>query len=270
MGAEAREAALSLRRKGLSLDECLEALGTLYPKVSRSGLHRLFQRHGLSRLSRLDPGPGRGKGAFKLYEPGFLHVDLTYLPGIGGERRYLFVAIDRATRLVFVQIRKRKTKREAHAFLEAALEFFPFRIHRLLTDNGSEFTHRFWKRRPGGTKLPHPFEKACRERGILHRLTEPKSPATNGMVERFNRMVKEGAVKTRRFATHEEMENQVELWCGFYNADRRHGGLGRKTPLEEALRWYNQKPELFLKEPTREGVRTFLTYQDCTPNSLFT
>jgi hypothetical protein len=37
--------------------------------------------------------------AFKAYEPGFVHIDVKYLPAIDGEpRRYLFVAIDRATR----------------------------------------------------------------------------------------------------------------------------------------------------------------------------
>jgi len=38
--------------------------------------------------------------ALKTYEPGFLHVDLKYLPQMADEttRRYLFVAIDRATR----------------------------------------------------------------------------------------------------------------------------------------------------------------------------
>jgi hypothetical protein len=37
---------------------------------------------------------------FKPYEPGFQHIDVKYLPQMPDEtkRRYLFVAIDRATR----------------------------------------------------------------------------------------------------------------------------------------------------------------------------
>jgi hypothetical protein len=40
------------------------------------------------------------KKTFKDYEPGFLHIDIKYLPQMPDEtaRRYLFVAIDRATR----------------------------------------------------------------------------------------------------------------------------------------------------------------------------
>jgi len=37
---------------------------------------------------------------FKAYEPGYLHIDVTYLPKINGKRQYLFVAIDRVTRAI--------------------------------------------------------------------------------------------------------------------------------------------------------------------------
>ena len=39
---------------------------------------------------------------FKSYEPGFFHVDIKYLPKIDKIRHYLFVAIDRNTRLVTI------------------------------------------------------------------------------------------------------------------------------------------------------------------------
>ena len=64
---------------------------------------------GLERLVRLSWGLGpQGleiadamppQAAIQTYEPGFLHVDLKYLPQMADEttRRYLFVAIDRAT-----------------------------------------------------------------------------------------------------------------------------------------------------------------------------
>jgi hypothetical protein len=41
---------------------------------------------------------------FESYEPGFIHIDIKYLPQMADEssRRYLFIAIDRATRRVFL------------------------------------------------------------------------------------------------------------------------------------------------------------------------
>ena len=49
---------------------------------------------------------------FKDYAPGFVHVDIKYLPQMAGEtvRRYLFVAIDRATRWVYLRISLTRAK----------------------------------------------------------------------------------------------------------------------------------------------------------------
>jgi transposase-like protein len=58
--------------------------------------------------------------AFKTYEPGFLHMDVKYLPQMEDEkkRRYLFVAIDRATRWVYLEVKEDKTAKSASAFLK--------------------------------------------------------------------------------------------------------------------------------------------------------
>lgn len=51
----------------------------------------------------------------------------------------------------------------------------------ILTDNGKVFTGRFNK--PPVEVL---FDRVCRENGITHRLTQPRSPTTTGKVERFH------------------------------------------------------------------------------------
>ena len=57
--------------------------------------------------------------AFKAYEPGYIHIDVKYMPQMADEtsRRYLFVAIDRATRWVFIRISIAKTAANARRFL---------------------------------------------------------------------------------------------------------------------------------------------------------
>ena len=82
---------------------------------------------------------------FKAYEPGFVHIDVKYLPKMQDEasRKYLFVAIDRATRWVYLEIRKDKSAKSAQAFLKTLLKKAPFKIRKILTDNGKEFTDRF-------------------------------------------------------------------------------------------------------------------------------
>ena len=89
-----------------------------------------------------------------------MHVDVKYLPQMQDEtkRRYLFVAIDRATRWVFVQIKGNKTAASARAFLHALHKACPIQITRVLTDNGKEFTDRLFasrERQPSGN---HEFD----------------------------------------------------------------------------------------------------------------
>ena len=55
---------------------------------------------------------------FKAYEPGYLHIDVKYLPQMADQtsRRYLFVAVDRATRRVFIRIHSSKAAANARRF----------------------------------------------------------------------------------------------------------------------------------------------------------
>src|SRR6195256_150389 len=59
----------------LPLDDCLYALQATIPHLTRSSLHRLFQRHDISRLPQIegDQGP---KKKFKSYAIGFFHIDI--------------------------------------------------------------------------------------------------------------------------------------------------------------------------------------------------
>ena len=123
----------------LPLDDLLAVVREfLNPKVSRSGLDRCLRRHGVSRLRDLKPKATKpAHKPFKAYEPGYLHIDVKYLPQMADEdrRRYLFVAIDRATRWVFVRIYAAKTAANARRFLRDLDRAAPMRITRVLTDN---------------------------------------------------------------------------------------------------------------------------------------
>ena len=149
----------------LPLDDLLAVTREfLCPQASRSGLDRCLRRHGVGNLRDLLPEtPKPTHKAFKAYAPGYLHVDIKYLPQMADEtaRRYLFVAIDRATRWVFVQIKGDKTAASATAFLKALHAACPIKIVKLLTDNGKEFTDRLFasrERQPSGN---HVFDVLC-------------------------------------------------------------------------------------------------------------
>jgi transposase-like protein len=80
----AQEAVAVILRKTLlvSLDDLLAVVREfLNPNVSRSGLDRCLRRHGVGNLRALTTKEPRVKhAAFKAYEPGYLHVDVKYLP----------------------------------------------------------------------------------------------------------------------------------------------------------------------------------------------
>lgn len=91
---------------------------------------------------------------FKDYEPAFIHIDIKYLPQMPDEsdRRYLFVAIDRATSWVFMRIYVDRSDDSSVDFLNRLERAAPMKLIKLLTDNGSQFTDRFTRkdRQPSG------------------------------------------------------------------------------------------------------------------------
>jgi transposase InsO family protein len=200
---------LALRRQGLPIDDLVDLVRQPLPEATRSSVYRLLKRSGVSRLPRKEEqetGQGEGPqsdrhGQFKDYGPGFLHVDCFYLPKLEGQKRYCFVAIDRATRLSYLAVYEHKDKEAATDFLGKCLAFFPFKVGKVLTDNGREFTlHGFRNRYGTQVRTTHPFDAVCEALGIEHRLTRPYTPKTNGMAERMNGLIRSNrpAIPRRR------------------------------------------------------------------------
>ena len=224
------------------------------PDVSRSGLDRCLRRHGVGNLRDLQAQALADAGevqapikTFKDYEPGFLHLDIKYLPQMPDEsqRRYLFVAIDRATRWVFMRIYADQSENSSVDFLRRLEQAAPMKIVKLLTDNGSQFTDRFTakKREPTGR---HSFDVCCKALAIEHRLCPPRHPQTNGMVERFNGRISE-VVKQTRFASAAELEATLESYVKTYNHQIPQRALKHLSPVQALKIWHKKKPELFKK-----------------------
>ena len=229
-----------------------------------------LRRHGVSNLNTLRPKtPAEPHKAFKTYEPGFLHVDVKYLPQMADEttRRYLFVAIDRATRWAFVRIMPVKTAANARRFLRDLHRACPIRIAKILTDRaigtplvretmarGKEFTDRLFASRARAPSGEHEFDQLCTELGIEHRLTPPKSPQTNGMVERFNGRISD-VLKTNRFDSALDLEQTLMRYVHLYNAQLPQSALGSRTPMQAMKDWHKSHPHLFVKSPRNHAGR---------------
>jgi len=150
--------------------------------------------------------------------PVFVHVDMKYLPQMPDETslRYLFVAIDRANRWVYLELKRSKSSKAARSFLNSVAGKAPFKISKLYTDNDKAFTDRFsvaGGRKPTGN---HIFDKVCAKHGIEHRLIQQRHPQTNGMGERFNRRISK-VLATTRFDCSQDLETTLVRYVYLYN-----------------------------------------------------
>jgi transposase InsO family protein len=96
----------------------------------------------------------------------------------------------------------------------------------ILTDNGKVFTGRF--NHPPVEVL---FDAICRQHGIEHLLTQPRSPTTTGKIERFHRSVRTEFLCDRApFKNLKAAQGALDEWVEFYNDDRPHQALQMATP----------------------------------------
>ena len=243
--------AVELRRTLLlPLDDLLAVVREfINPDVSRSGLDRCLRRHGASDLKALQPrieGKAMPVKTFKDYEPGFLHVDIKYLPQMPDEtqRRYLFVAIDRATRWVFMRTYGHQCETSSTDFLRRLKRAAPMKIKTILTDNGSQFTDRFTSSAKSSSGQ-HVFDLTCLSMSIEHRLCPPRHPQTNGMVERFNGRISD-VVKQTRFRSAAQLDDTLRHYLVTYNHLIPQRALKHQSPIQALRRWRIEKPELFV------------------------
>ena len=243
----------------LPLDDCLYALQATIPQLTRSALHRCFQRHGISRLPDLD-GQRPARKKFKTYPIGYFHVDLTEARTAEG-KLYLFVAVDRTSKFAFARLVERADRRAAADFLCELIEAVPYKIHTVLTDNGTHFTtpgnarsaaadiKLAWQR--GESFRAHSFEVACARHDIEHRLTKPNHPWTNGQVERMNRTIKEATVRTYHYDDHAQLREHMAAFLNAYNFAKRLKTLAGLTSYQFICSCWQKEPHRFKINPHR-------------------
>jgi transposase InsO family protein len=244
----------------LPLDDCLYALQATIPHLTRSSLHRCLLRHGISRLPDTD-GDKPQRSRFKRYPIGFFHIDIAEVRTEQG-KLHLFVAIDRTSKFAFVELHEKATRRVAGDFLCHLAAAVPYKVHTVLTDNGTHFTE------PGGDGwtpddikqmlarkepfLCHAFELACAQLDIEHRLTKPRHPWTNGQVERMNRTIKDATVKRFHYASHDQLRQHLADFVAAYNFGRRLKTLKGLTPYEFICKQWTSEPKRFSLNPLHQ------------------
>jgi transposase InsO family protein len=191
-------------------------------------IYRCLVRHGL-----VDPHATRKRlPTYKRWERG-RPMELWQMDVVGGvllaagtECKVLTAVDDHSRFCVSAGVMVRATARPVCGFFVQALERHGV-PEEILTDNGKVFTGRF-----GRNASEVLFDKICRENGITHRLTAPRSPTTTGKIERFHRTLREEFLTGRLFSTLETAQRDLDAWVHSYNTDRPHQSLKMAAPAE--------------------------------------
>jgi transposase-like protein len=228
----------------LPLDDVLFSLQETIPHLTRSSLHRCLKRHGCSTREKSEEQVDPKKKKFKEYPIGYFHVDIATVQTKEG-KLYLFVGIDRTSKFAFAELHPDQSKKTTEGFLRNLINAVPYKINKILTDNGLQFTnHERHKKAP-----EHIFNIICRENNIEHRTTKVKHPWTNGQVERMNRTIKDATVKTFSYASHKELRSHLHDFLMVHNFAKRLKSLKGKTPWQFILSQWTNHPELFTINP---------------------
>lgn len=220
-----------LRRQRWTGAEIAQAL-----QLSASTVARLLRRQGLARLRALEPPVPVQR--YQWARPGALvHLDVKKLGRIGrvghrisGDRRrrvrgigweYVHVAVDDASRVVYVEVLGDEDGPAVTAFLWRALSWFRrhgIRVRRLMTDNAFAYGSQG-------------FVELCQRQRLKHWRTRPYTPRTNGKAERFiQTLLREWAYR-RPYATSAARTRALASWLHYYNWHRRHSSLHDEPPV---------------------------------------
>ena len=117
----------------------------------------------------------------------------------------------------------------------------------VLTDNGKVFTGRF----------AHPpvevlFDRICRENGVDHILTQPRSPTTTGKIERFHKTLRTEFNTRQVFRNLKTAQEALDEWVTYYNTQRPHQSLADVTP-QSRFQSKDGREQRRLRHPERNG-----------------
>ena len=224
---------LALRQTGLLGEEIAAKVGRAKSTVSKV-LHtaKLSQQRQLER----DPNPKR----YEHERPGdMIHLDIKKLgrfrkpglrvmpraPGrsaVGAGWEFVHVCVDDHSRVAYVEVLDEGEKGEATAaFLKRAVEHFRgrgVRVKRVLTDNGSGYKSRA-------------FRRAVKTLRTKHSTTRPYSPKTNGKAERFIETIQREWAYIRPYNSSADRRRALSHWIRRYNKQRPHKSLGGLPPV---------------------------------------
>jgi len=201
-----------------------------------STLARYVRSLGLERLDRLEPKPPvqryehehpgdlvhlDTKRLSRFWRPGHRLTGVRHLQSDGAGYQFLHVAVDDHARLAYCELLRDERGLSAAGFLIRLVGYYRrlgIRIARVLTDNGSPYVSKR-------------FRRACQRLGIKHSRTRAYRPQTNGKAERFIQTALREWAYVRAYSHYRERAKALLPWLHRYNWHRPHASLLYQPPI---------------------------------------
>ena len=196
------------------------------PLPGRSSIYRCLKRHNLVELRRRK----KRRDEFRRWERD-RPMQLWQMDVMGGvmlddgsDLKVVTGVDDHSRFCVAAGLVRRATARAVCEVFKASMLRYGV-PDEVLTDNGKVFTGRF-----GTHKAEVMFDRMCRENGISHKLTAPRSPTTTGKIERFHQSVRKEFLADRTFQSLDAAQTALDTWVDDYNNERPHQALEMEVP----------------------------------------
>lgn len=204
---------------------------------SRSTIHKVLARHGLSRRRR---APRQTFKRYEWAEPGaLLHMDVKRLArferpghwatGRGEEHKsrgagwaYLHVVIDDHSRYLYVEQHDHEDAETNARTLERALAHYAelglASPQAVMTDNAKVYGS-------------HRFQAVLAMAGARHITPPPYTPRWNGKAERVIRTLQDEWAYAHRWENSHQRAKALRSFVRYYNRRRPHSSLGDRPPI---------------------------------------
>jgi len=216
--AELKDEGITIGRK------CIQKVINRHKELLNIQHRRRMKKHRNYKISRI-------KAAIELREKNLgslVQVDTKYFYVLG-RKFYIFSAIDCKSRYAFIYCYKTISSASGKDFIRRVREYFPFEIHAINTDNGSEYLLE--------------FHKEITSWGIPHFFTDPHCPKQNGRVERLHQTA-EYEYFNYQYDLLDDLDminKHCMLFNTKYNTRRYHRSLSYRTPYQVMLECLNKK-----------------------------
>jgi transposase InsO family protein len=189
--------------------------------VNARTIQRVFRDLGRPRLTKRPRRRPRQMKLFEKEQPGeSVQVDVKVVT-VAKEKVFQYTALDDCTRMRVLRLYPRLNQHASLHFLGELARAFPFPVHKIQCDNGSEF--------------PLAFRLAVEAAGMRHRYITPRRPQQNGKVERSHRIDSEEFWGRQAFANRADAERGLREWEHRHNHERFSLALAGRTPVEKLM-----------------------------------